>query len=146
MPFCQIGAVFLDTPHPAQYKRLAFWGASNPEVKMTANRGLWPWLFQRLTAAFLVLGLAVHFIVLHFMIERPVTMAKVAERLQAPGWVVFDVLLLLCALYHGLNGLYGVVVDFSPPDGVKKWTMWTFWAAGGGAAVVGIVNLIPFAR
>ena len=64
---------------------------------MQVNQGLWPWLFQRVSAAFLVIGLAVHFLVLHFMIERPVTMAKVAERLQAPGWMVFDSLLLLPA-------------------------------------------------
>ncbi|MBI5524966.1 MAG: succinate dehydrogenase [Deltaproteobacteria bacterium] len=113
---------------------------------MTVNRGLWPWLFQRLTAAFLVVGVGIHFVVLHFLIERPVTLAKIAERLQSPAWVFFDVLLLLCALYHALNGLYGVLLDFSPPQGLKRWSLWMLWAVGSVAALVGVVNLLPFAR
>jgi succinate dehydrogenase / fumarate reductase membrane anchor subunit len=113
---------------------------------MTANRGLLPWLFQRVTAAFLVIGVGVHFVVLHFLIERPVTLAKVAERLGSPAWVAFDVLLLLCALYHALNGIYGILLDFSPPEALKRWSLWTLWALGGAAAVVGIVNLLPFTR
>lgn len=113
---------------------------------MQVNKGLWPWLFQRVSAVFLVAGLAVHFLVLHFMIERPVTMAKVAERLQAPGWMAFDALLLLCALYHALNGVYGVLLDFKPSDGLARMGAYALWAVGGVGAVVGLWNLLPFAR
>jgi succinate dehydrogenase / fumarate reductase membrane anchor subunit len=113
---------------------------------MPVNKGLWPWLFQRVSAVVLAVGLFVHFLVLHFMIERPVTMAKVAERLQAPGWIAFDAILLVCALYHALNGVYGVLLDFKPSDAVARLSLYALWAVGGIATVAGLWNLLPFAR
>lgn len=111
---------------------------------MAVNRGLLPWLFQRISAIVLVVGLVVHFAVLHFMIERPVTMEKVSLRLSSPGWILFDSILLIVCIYHALGGVYSVVLDFKPARKFEQALCWLFWGAGGVVAVIGIVNLIPF--
>lgn len=113
---------------------------------MFQNKGLLSWFFQRITALILVFGLIVHFIVLHFMIERPVTMEKVARRLEHPGWIAFDCVLLLACLYHALNGLNSVLLDFKPARTFKNIVYYALWVAGGATAAIGIANLIPFGR
>lgn len=113
---------------------------------MEANRGLLGWFFQRITAAVLAVGLIVHFLALHFLIERPVTMDKVAERLGTPGWIAFDAVLLVACLFHALNGLYAILADFRPARAVAGTVRWAFWVVGIAATVVGVANLIPFGR
>ncbi|MFQ6618847.1 MAG: succinate dehydrogenase, hydrophobic membrane anchor protein, partial [Fidelibacterota bacterium] len=86
--------------------------------------GLWPWLFQRITAIFLVIGLVVHFYVLHFVIEGDITFEKVASRLSSPWWITFDLLLLAAVIYHGLNGVWGIILDYNPRVTARKWIGW----------------------
>jgi succinate dehydrogenase hydrophobic membrane anchor protein len=71
------------------------------------------WFFQRVTAIFLVLGMAVHILVLPFGGER-LSYSLVSGRLSHMGWIVFDLLLLLSCIYHGLNGIWGVILDYNP--------------------------------
>lgn len=110
------------------------------------NKGLFSWFFQRVSAAFLVAGLIVHFFVLHFMIERPVTVEKVAERLKNPGWVAFDCLLLAVCVYHALNGIYSILLDFKPAGSFKKAFLYIFWIGGIATTIFGIASLVPFNR
>lgn len=113
---------------------------------MTANRGMWPWLFQRVSAAVLAIGLVIHFVVLHFMVERPVTMEKVAERLKSPGWVAFDCILLIACIYHALNGINSILLDFKPARRLEGVASYALWVMGVVAVVLGVVNLVPFGR
>ncbi|MBF8251646.1 MAG: sdhD [Deltaproteobacteria bacterium] len=71
------------------------------------------WFFQRVTAIFLILGMAVHILVLPLGEER-LTYSLVSGRLSHMGWIVFDLLLLLSCIYHGLNGIWGVILDYNP--------------------------------
>ena len=105
--------------------------------------GMWPWFLQRVTALFLVSGLLVHFWVLHYWIERPVTYDKVFERLSSPGWILFDSLLLVACIYHALNGLYAILVDFNPQLKTKKLVYYIFTILGIILSVFGISVLIP---
>lgn len=104
------------------------------------------WLMQRITALIIAIGLIVHFIVLHFLIERPVTIHKVAERLQSTWWVLFDSLLLICVVYHALYGCYNIINDFRPSERVKGFLVVFLWVIGLAAIVVGIANLLPFTK
>jgi succinate dehydrogenase cytochrome b556 subunit len=105
--------------------------------------GMWPWFLQRLTALFLVTGLLVHFWVLHFRIERPVTYAKVLDRLSSSGWILFDSLLLIACIYHALNGIYSILVDFNPKLQTKKLVYYVFMVAGIILSIFGISVLLP---
>lgn len=75
------------------------------------------WYLQRITGALLVLLLAAHFWVEHFMTSElqrgNLTYAGVHARVSNPVWQVIDISFLIVALYHGLNGLRNIVLDYS---------------------------------
>lgn len=76
------------------------------------------WYAQRITGALLLILLAAHFWVEHFM-TAPVrhgelTYAVVVARLSNPGWKIVDVSFLVVALYHGLSGVRNIVLDYGP--------------------------------
>lgn len=77
------------------------------------------WYLQRITGGLLLVLLAAHFWVEHFM-SAPVrhgqlTYEVVVARLSNPAWRIVDIAFLLVALYHGLNGVRNIVLDYGPP-------------------------------
>jgi succinate dehydrogenase / fumarate reductase membrane anchor subunit len=73
------------------------------------------WYMQRITGALLVPLLIAHFWVEHFMsatlLRGDLDYTTVLSRISNPWWQAIDISFLLIALYHGLNGLYGIVLD-----------------------------------
>jgi len=102
------------------------------------------WFMQRISALFLVIGMVVHFWVLHYFIEKPLTFEKVVERLSSPGWILFDSLLLIAVVYHGLNGVWNVLTDYNPSPKLKKFYGWGLFLIGVATVIWGFITLIPF--
>jgi succinate dehydrogenase / fumarate reductase membrane anchor subunit len=70
------------------------------------------WLLQRLTAAFLVVVLAFHFMLLHFVNHAAdVTFMGSQLRMQQAGYFLTMVLFLVTATFHGVNGVYNALVN-----------------------------------
>lgn len=108
---------------------------------------VWSWTLQRVTAVFLIFGMILHFGVLHYtdIADKPVTFAVIQERLQSLWWIIFDLLLLIAALYHALNGIWSIVLDWNPRKTVRKSLGWSLSVIGIIALIIGIYTLIPFA-
>ena len=98
------------------------------------REGLWPWLLQRVTAVILAVGLLAHFVAVHFLVKRPLSFDQIRERMATPFWAVFDGILLACAVYHGLNGVLGIIKDYDPRPGVVRFLGSLF-------AVVGVLTV-----
>lgn len=82
---------------------------------MPVREGSWAWVLQRITAVLLLALLGAHFFVLHFIpSEAYITFAGVSARLQRVLFWVIDFGLLVIALYHGLNGVRAVALDYWP--------------------------------
>ena len=78
------------------------------------------WLLQRITAAFLVVVLAFHFFLLHFVNHAAdVTFAQTQLRMQDLGYFITMVLFLIAATFHGVNGVYNALVN-QGLDGIQK--------------------------
>ncbi|MFB6252528.1 MAG: succinate dehydrogenase hydrophobic membrane anchor subunit [Halobellus sp.] len=76
------------------------------------RRGGRRWLWQRLTAAFLVVVLAFHFFLLHFVHHADeVTFAMSQGRMQELTYFSLMILFLLTATFHGVNGVYNALVN-----------------------------------
>jgi len=77
------------------------------------------WLLQRITAAFLVVVLAFHFFLLHF-VNHAAEVTFMGSSARMSTWTYFSlmVLFLLTATFHGVNGVYNAVVH---QDGVDGW-------------------------
>jgi succinate dehydrogenase / fumarate reductase membrane anchor subunit len=91
------------------------------------ERGGRLWLWQRITAAFLVVVLAFHFFLLHFVNHAAeVTFGMSAARMEQWTYYSLMILFLLTATFHGVNGVYNALIN-QGLDGRKrtvvKWTL-----------------------
>jgi len=76
------------------------------------ERGGWGWLFQRVTAAFLIVVLAFHFFLLHFYHHAyEVTFAGTNARMSDIGYFLTMWLFLVTATFHGVNGIYNAMIN-----------------------------------
>lgn len=105
------------------------------------SRNALAWYMQRITGALLVPLLIAHFWVEHFMtatlMRGDLSYEVILTRIANPWWQAIDISFLLIALYHGLNGLYSIVLDFGKigPRGANVTAIllvivgvaWAFW-------------------
>jgi len=116
-----------------------------------ATRGAFFWLFQRVTGIFLAYFLITHVKVQHWDFDFTkypgglLDFQFVIERLQGSmAWVVFYFFFIISALFHGLNGLWAIILDFRPPRGVQIAWLTIIWAAGILTAFWGFFTLASF--
>lgn len=79
-----------------------------------AGRGARGWLFQRFSAAALLVLLMAHLWIEHFLHpSRPITYRTVGARLLHGLYQAIDYALLIVVVYHALNGLKAILADRS---------------------------------
>jgi succinate dehydrogenase / fumarate reductase, membrane anchor subunit len=111
------------------------------------------WWLQRVTGAALLVLLVMHFWVEHYASDvrhGELSFESVQRRMSNPWWVAIDLAFLFIALYHGLNGLRNIILDYGwvtpriarPITGVIVIVglVWGYW---GVTAFVGNPHLMP---
>ncbi len=79
------------------------------------------WYLQRFSGIILLIGLGVHFWVLHFANKTGEYLYQdVAQRLSNPSWKAFYIVFLAVVIYHAMVGLRMVVFDFRLPNFLRK--------------------------
>ena len=73
---------------------------------------MWSWLFQRITAVLLIVCMAIHLILTHILSIGDINYTSIGERLAHAGFIAVDIILLASVLFHGLNGLRMVLMDY----------------------------------
>lgn len=106
--------------------------------------GVISWLLQRVTAVLIAGVLFVHVWEIHFVSEKKVTFDTVAGRLTSPGWIIVDLVLLALLLYHALNGVRSIILDFGISHTTERFLYWVFILAGFSAWALGVLFLVPF--
>ena len=97
------------------------------------------WLLQRLTAAFLVVVLAYHFMLLHFVNHAyEITFAGTQARMSQVGYFITMVLFLIAGTFHGVNGVYNALVNQGLKGTQKTAVKWLLVVAGVMLIVQGI--------
>jgi len=97
------------------------------------------WLWQRITAAFLVVVLAFHFFLLHFVHHAAdVTFAMSAGRMEQLSYYSLMVLFLVTATFHGVNGVYNALINQGLSGQRKQAIKWVLVAASALLIVQGI--------
>ncbi|MBZ6496118.1 succinate dehydrogenase hydrophobic membrane anchor subunit [Natrinema longum] len=97
------------------------------------------WFLQRITAAFLVVVLAFHFFLLHFVNHAyEVTFLQTQVRMQNIGYFLTMVLFLVTAAFHGVNGVYNALVNQGLEGTQKKVVLAVLTIAGVGLVAQGI--------
>jgi len=101
---------------------------------------------QRVSAILLV-GLAfTHFALQHFTTDAVSTGLTVAARLNNPWWQAYYALFIALALYHGVNGVCGIIRDYNPKPNWRlpiELVLWTSAAFFGARGIINIANPVP---
>lgn len=82
------------------------------------NTGAKSWIYQRITGIILVVFAIGHYVLMHFHPDNGKTYEAVFARMQYPWYRLIDIVFVTFALYHGLNGVWGIFRDYN----LKKWT------------------------
>jgi len=78
------------------------------------KKNIWAWLLQRVSAVFLLFLLGTHFWVTHYSNLGEIIVFKTVQmRLATLTFIIVDFTLLAFVLFHALNGLRGVLLDFN---------------------------------
>ena len=79
------------------------------------------WLFQRLTAVFLIGVLAFHFVLLHF-VNHAAEITFLGTQARMSQWTYFLTmwLFLITATFHGVNGVYNALINMGLEGTQKK--------------------------
>lgn len=81
-------------------------------------KGLWAWVIQRLSAVLLILLLGTHFGIMHFVNPTvEITFMSSSLRLQGTLYFLVDSGLLFLGMFHGLNGIRNIILDYWPRSG-----------------------------
>lgn len=105
--------------------------------------GVWSWLFQRITAVYIFIGVVVHFLVVHYYISvKSQLIDELATRITSPGWQIFDLTLLGAVTFHALNGVYAILCDLNISRRTRRiWAVF-FWLLGIAMTSLGYLILI----
>lgn len=81
------------------------------------------WYFMRISGLFLVLLALGHMLIMHVLVQltgQEINFAFVTSRWGSPFWRIYDLLLLILALVHGVNGARIIVGDYIARGGVRN--------------------------
>jgi succinate dehydrogenase hydrophobic anchor subunit len=101
------------------------------QAARVTSTNIWLWLFQRVTAVLLVVILGVHLWLANF--------GQASASLRA----ILGVTLLALALFHGLNGLRTIVLDFNVGTQGRKFTTMILLLVGTASFLFGLHGLWP---
>ena len=113
--------------------------ALSTETLDRSRGGMWPWLGQRVTAVLVIVTIMVHLVLTHYVAIGELSFDNIGDRLAGGAVLVNDVVLLLAVVYHALNGLRMVVLDWglTNRDGRRTFDV-ALWLLGTVAIVYGI--------
>jgi len=115
----------------------------NKDFKQTSRSGSLAWLLQRISAVILFILLLLHFITYHFLAQgRAVGYQWVIARAQSWWFPLLQFAFLLTALYHGLNGVWSVLEDYTSSKGWRLIWYGLLLTVGAVLLFVGTLTII----
>ena len=113
--------------------------------KPTGGLELWSWLFMRLSGLALLLLALGHLILMHLINNvDAIDYNFVAARYVGWFWRGYDLLLLILAMIHGLNGVRILIDDYIHPPMWRGLALWMLRIVGGSFLLLGIYVILFF--
>lgn len=109
---------------------------------VSTRTGRFQWLMQRVSAVLLIVLAFGHFGLQHFTADAVSTGLTVVNRMNDPFWQAYYVMFVLLAMYHGINGLIGICLDYAPKQLHRGLISLVLWTAGSAFGILGITNII----
>jgi len=109
---------------------------------VSSRSGRFQWVMQRVSAVLLLFLVFAHFILQHFTASAVTTGLTVSARFNDPMWQGFYVIFVVLGLYHGINGLIGIVNAYMPKPILRGITWIVLWTLAAVFTVLGISNIV----
>jgi succinate dehydrogenase / fumarate reductase cytochrome b subunit len=107
--------------------------------------GMTAWMLHRITGLALVFYIVLHIWVVSTLQIGPDTFQATMNFVSAPLFRFLEVGLLFCVIYHALNGLRVIAIDFFGATERHVALFWAFGAVGGIAWIWGGATMISHA-
>ena len=78
------------------------------------------WMMQRVSAVLLLVLTFGHFGLQHFTASAVSTGLTVTARMNDPFWQGYYIMFVVLAMYHGINGVYGIFLDYGPKQMTRE--------------------------
>lgn len=120
--------------------------AARPRPQNPGWERFW-WYFMRLSGLALVVLALGHMLIMHVLREiagQEINFAFVTSRWGTPFWRIYDLLLLVLALVHGVNGARIVIGDYVRNRGLRSLLLIGLGAIGLVWLLLGIVVIVAF--
>ncbi|MBI3011323.1 MAG: succinate dehydrogenase [Candidatus Omnitrophica bacterium] len=112
--------------------------SSYASPKPAGGLELWSWVFMRISGL-LLLGLALGHLVLMHLIHNvdEISYAFVATRYAGWFWRTYDLLMLILAMLHGMNGARILIDDYVHPVRWRRLALGVLYVGCGGLLALG---------
>ena len=103
------------------------------------------WFFMRVSGLLLVLLALGHLAVMHLInnIDN-IDFQFVAQRYGTPFWRIYDLLMLILALFHGCNGLRTVIEDYCQRPALRVVCLSTLYVICFVFVIIGSLVILTF--
>ncbi len=108
------------------------------------HAGYVAWLLNRITGVLVTFYLVMHIWVMHHLAHGPESYKKVMDVLGSKIFVFFEICLIGVVLYHMMNGLRIVLIDFGKAVWNQKPLYWAVMAAGVVLYVICVWEIVPY--
>jgi succinate dehydrogenase / fumarate reductase membrane anchor subunit len=114
-------------------------------VRLSSNFELYAWFFMRISGLILLTIAVFHLLYMHvFVGVANIDYASIAVRWESPFWRIFELLLPIFGLSHGINGTRQVLDDYVQSRGWRVVLRTTIFMTGLILAVMGAYVLLTF--
>jgi len=103
------------------------------------------WLYMRVSGPLLILMVLVHFGIMHlyYGVDH-IDFSVVAARYGTPFWRIYDLVMVLVAVTHGMNGTKMILDDYIHPRSWRTAILCLVWAIGFIFLVMGGFTILTF--
>jgi len=116
-----------------------------PAPRPAGGFELYTWFFMRVSGVLLLVLALGHLAIMHLVNSVDVIdYAFVASRYATPFWRTYDLLLLILALLHGLNGVRTMIHDYVRPRGWRLLSLSCLYVLGLMFLAIGSLVILTF--
>ena len=113
--------------------------------KASGRLEVYAWFFMRISGLLLILMVLTHFAVMHlyYGVDK-INFDIVALRYRTPFWRLYDLVLVVLALAHGLNGARMILDDYVHPRNWRVAVLCVVWTFGLAILAMGVFTILTF--
>lgn len=116
-------------------------------TKPTGDFEVKSWYFMRVSGVLILALVFIHLAFVHFIHKvATVNYNFVAIRWATATWRTFDVVMLVVALAHGVNGMRILIDDYIRPKGWRTFLLTSLYTVSALVLALGVIVMLTFKR